>query len=93
MGVQANLMRVLQSKRFMRPGTFAAIEVDIRVLASSTANMEHAVSEKRFREDLYYLLSTYTIHVPPLRERKEEDTASVAPFHAQNCQAIWPRST
>jgi two-component system response regulator AtoC len=72
MGVQANLMRVLQSKRFMRPGTFAAIEVDIRVLASSTANMEHAVSEKRFREDLYYLLSTYTIHVPPLRQRKEE---------------------
>ena len=72
MGVQANLMRVLQTKRFMRPGTFAAIEVDIRVLASSTANMEHAVSEKRFREDLYYLLSTYTIHVPPLRERKEE---------------------
>jgi two-component system, NtrC family, response regulator AtoC len=72
MGVQANLMRVLQNKRFLRPGTSAAVEVDTRVLASSTANMERAVSEKRFREDLYYLLSTYTIHVPPLRERKEE---------------------
>jgi two-component system, NtrC family, response regulator AtoC len=72
MGVQANLMRVLQNKRFMRPGTSAAVEVDIRVLASSTSNVERAVSEKRFREDLYYLLSTYTIHVPPLRERKEE---------------------
>jgi two-component system, NtrC family, response regulator AtoC len=72
MGVQANLMRVLQSRRFMRPGTSAAVEVDIRVLASSTTNMEHAVSEKRFRKDLYYLLSAYTIHVPPLRERKEE---------------------
>jgi two-component system, NtrC family, response regulator AtoC len=71
-GVQANLMRVLQNRRFMRPGTSAAVEVDIRVLASSTANMEHAVSEKRFRKDLYYLLSAHTIHVPPLRARKEE---------------------
>jgi DNA-binding NtrC family response regulator len=72
MGVQANLMRVLQNKRFMRPGTSAAIEVDIRIVASSTRNIERAVSEKRFREDLYYVLSAYTIHVPPLRERKEE---------------------
>ena len=71
-GVQANLMRVLQNRRFMRPGTAAAVEVDIRVLASSTANMEHAVAEKRFRKDLYYLLSAHTIHVPPLRARKEE---------------------
>jgi two-component system, NtrC family, response regulator AtoC len=72
MGVQANLMRVLQNKRFMRPGTSAAVEVDIRVLAASSTNIEHAVAEKRFREDLYYLLSAYTIHVPPLRERREE---------------------
>jgi two-component system response regulator AtoC len=72
MGVQANLMRVLQNKRFARPGTSAAVEVDIRILASSTRNIERAVSEKRFREDLYYVLSAYTIHVPPLRERKEE---------------------
>jgi two-component system, NtrC family, response regulator AtoC len=71
-GIQANLVRVLQNRRFMRPGTSAAVEVDIRVLASSTTNMEHAVSEKRFRKDLYYLLSAYTIHVPPLRERREE---------------------
>jgi two-component system, NtrC family, response regulator AtoC len=71
-GVQANLMRVLQNRRFMRPGTSAAVEVDIRILASSTANMEHAVSEKKFRKDLYYLLSAHTIHVPPLRARKEE---------------------
>jgi two-component system response regulator AtoC len=71
-GVQANLVRVLQNKRFMRPGTSAAVEVDIRIVASSTRNIERAVSEKRFREDLYYILSAYTIHVPPLRERKEE---------------------
>jgi two-component system response regulator AtoC len=72
MGVQANVMRVLQNKRFMRPGTSAAIEADIRIVASSTRDIERAVSEKRFREDLYHVLSAYTIHVPPLRERKEE---------------------
>ena len=72
LGVQANLLQVLQNKRFMRPGTSTPVEVDVRVLAASTSNMEHAVSEKRLREDLYYLLSAYTIHVPPLRERKEE---------------------
>jgi two-component system, NtrC family, response regulator AtoC len=71
-GVQANLMRVLQNKRFMRPGTSAAVEVDIRVLAASSSNIQHAVAERRFREDLYYVLSAYTIHVPSLRERKEE---------------------
>src|SRR5271170_2464992 len=72
MGVQANLMQVLQNKRFTRPGTSTSIEVDVRILGTSTTNIEHAISEKRLREDLYYRLSAYTIHVPPLRERKEE---------------------
>jgi two-component system, NtrC family, response regulator AtoC len=70
--LQAHLLQVLQTKRFLRPGTSAPIEVDVRVLASSSANMEHALSENRLREDLYYRLSAYTIHVPSLRERKEE---------------------
>lgn len=71
-GVQANLLRVLKSKRLSRPGSSAAVEVDIRIVASSTANIERAVSEKRIREDLYYALSAHVIHVPPLRERKKE---------------------
>jgi DNA-binding NtrC family response regulator len=70
--LQANLLQVLQSKRFIRPGTSTSVEVDVRVLASSSSNMEHAVSENRLREDLYYRLSAYTIHVPPLRDRREE---------------------
>jgi two-component system, NtrC family, response regulator AtoC len=72
MRVQANLLQVLQHGRFIRPGTSASVEVDVRVLAASTTNMEHAISENRLREDLYYCLSAYTIHVPPLRDRKEE---------------------
>jgi two-component system, NtrC family, response regulator AtoC len=72
MDLQANLLQVLQSKRFVRPGTSTAVEIDVRILAASSANMEHVISENRFREDLYYRLSAYTIHVPPLRERREE---------------------
>lgn len=72
MRVQANLMQVLHDNRFIRPGTSVSIEVDVRVLAASTTNREHAISKNRLRDDLYHHLSTYTIHVPPLRERKEE---------------------
>jgi two-component system response regulator AtoC len=72
MDLQANLLQVLQNKRFIRPGTSISVDVDVRILAASSANMEHAISENRFREELYYRLSAYTIHVPPLRERKEE---------------------
>jgi DNA-binding NtrC family response regulator len=72
MRVQVNLLSVLQNKRFIRPGTSTSIEVDVRVLAASTTNMEHAIFKNRLCDDLYYLLSAYTIHVPPLRERKEE---------------------
>jgi two-component system response regulator AtoC len=72
MDLQANLLRVLQNRRFIRPGTSVSVDVDVRILAASSANMEHAISENRLREDLYYRLSTYTIHVPPLRERREE---------------------
>ena len=72
MTLQSHLLQVLQTRRFVRPGTSTPVEVDVRVLASSTANMERAVSENRLREDLYYHLSSYTIHVPPLRVRKDE---------------------
>jgi two-component system response regulator AtoC len=74
MDLQANLLQVLQNKRFTRPGTSVSVAVDVRILAASSANLEHAISENRFREDLYYRLSAYTIHVPPLRERKGELT-------------------
>lgn len=70
--LQAKLLRVLQSKHFLRPGSGTPIPVDVRILAASTTNVEPAVSDRRLREDLYYSLSAYTIHVPPLRERPEE---------------------
>jgi two-component system response regulator AtoC len=70
--MQAKLLHVLQDGSFCRLGARAASRVDVRVLAATNINMQDAIAEKRFREDLYYRLNTLTITVPPLRERREE---------------------
>jgi DNA-binding NtrC family response regulator len=72
LGLQSNLLQVVQNRRFARPGSSAWIDVDVRILAASPVNVERAISENRLREDLYHQLSAYTIHMPPLRDRKEE---------------------
>ncbi len=72
LGLQSRLLQVLQDKRFVRTGEQKAVEVDVRILAASSGNMERALAEKRLRADLYYRLSAFTIHVPPLRQRKDE---------------------
>lgn len=69
---QVDLLRVLQQKEFNRLGGEIPIQVDVRILAATNRNLEAAISEKRFREDLYYRLNVISIHVPPLRERKED---------------------
>ena len=70
--LQSNLLEVLKNKRFIRPGTSEFVEADVRVVAASSTNVERAVSERRFSEDLYHHLNAYTIHVPSLRDRKDE---------------------
>ena len=70
--MQAKLLHVLQDGSFCRLGARSASRVDVRVLAATNINMQDAIAEKRFREDLYYRLNTLTITVPPLRERREE---------------------
>jgi DNA-binding NtrC family response regulator len=57
---------------FRRPAGADAIAADVRVLAASSANLERALAEKKLREDLYYRLSAFTVHVPALRQRKDE---------------------
>jgi two-component system, NtrC family, response regulator AtoC len=71
-GVQSKLLEILQHNRIVRPGSDAAVEIDARILAATSANIDRAISEKKLREDLYYRLSAFTVHVPPLRQRKEE---------------------
>jgi DNA-binding NtrC family response regulator len=66
---QVSLLRVLETKTFRRVGGEKDICVDVRVIAASNENLEEAVGQKRFREDLFYRLDVFHIHVPPLRDR------------------------
>ena len=70
--LQHTLLQALQNKQLERRGKDKAIDVDVRILAATSANIDQAVAAKKFREDLYYCLSAFTLHVPPLRQRKEE---------------------
>jgi two-component system response regulator AtoC len=70
--LQAKLLHVLQDGEFSRLGGKRDIAVDVRVLAATNKPLERAVEEGLFREDLFYRLNVVTIHIPPLRERREE---------------------
>lgn len=70
--LQAKLLRVLQDKKFYRVGGEKEINVDVRVLAATNKNLEEEISKGNFREDLFYRLNVVKIHMPPLRERKED---------------------
>jgi two-component system response regulator AtoC len=70
--MQAKLLRVLQDGQFSRLGGRASTQVDVRVVAATNVNIESAIADRLFREDLYYRISTFTIEIPPLRQRKEE---------------------
>lgn len=70
--VQSKLLQALQNKQFFRPGSGATVEVDVRILAATSANIEQTLGEKKLREDLYYRLSAFTVQAPPLRQRKDE---------------------
>lgn len=70
--LQLTLLRVLQNKEIVRAGKSKPVNLNVRILAATSANIEQAVAGKKFREDLYYCLSAFTLHVPPLRQRKEE---------------------
>lgn len=70
--MQAKLLHVLQDGSFSRLGAGTSTKVDVRILAATNIDMQKGIAEKRFREDLYYRLNTFTITMPPLRERREE---------------------
>jgi DNA-binding NtrC family response regulator len=72
LALQVKLLRVLQERCFERVGGNKTIHVDVRIIAATNQNLEQAVAERRFRQDLYYRLHVIPIEVPPLRERRSD---------------------
>jgi Nif-specific regulatory protein len=78
--LQAKLLRVLQEGEIRQIGATKARIVDVRVISATNRNLEEEVRQGRFREDLYYRLKVYPIHMPPLRERKDDIPLLAAHF-------------
>lgn len=72
LSTQARLLRVLESGEYIRVGSSKVQKTDVRVVAASNANLPMAIEKGKFREDLFYRLNTVPIHLPPLRERKND---------------------
>ncbi|MBT8187149.1 MAG: sigma-54-dependent Fis family transcriptional regulator [Croceitalea sp.] len=69
---QVRLLRVLENGEFLKVGSSQVQKTDVRIVAATNINMFEAIKKEKFREDLYYRLSTVEIHIPPLRERRED---------------------
>ena len=72
MGIQSKLLRVLEERRFERVGGTQTIDVDVRILVATNKNLQEAVAQKAFREDLYFRIAAVPITIPPLRERGDD---------------------
>lgn len=79
---QAKVLRVLQEEEFERLGSTRTMKVDVRVIAATNKDLQEAIEKGNFREDLYYRLNVVSIHIPPLRERRD-DIAGIAEFYLQ----------
>jgi two-component system nitrogen regulation response regulator NtrX len=84
---QGKIVRVLQEQSFERVGGTSRVEVDVRVIAATSHDLSKAISEGRFREDLYYRLSVVPINIPPLRERPEDIPNLANHFMTQMAEA------
>lgn len=70
--LQAKFLRVLDEKIITRVGSHKRIDLDVRIIAATNQDLEELVGQNKFREDLYHRLNSFNIHIPPLRERKED---------------------
>jgi two-component system nitrogen regulation response regulator GlnG len=86
LSLQTKLLRVLQERRIERLGGEGSIPVDVRIVAATNQDLEGAVAARAFREDLFYRLNVVSIHLPPLRDRREDIPALVSHFLAAFAQ-------
>ncbi len=82
---QAKLLRVIQEREFMRLGGIETIKVDVRIIAATNVDLKKLVEQGKFRDDLYYRLNVISVHLPPLRERKEDIPLLVDHFVKKFC--------
>jgi two-component system response regulator AtoC len=87
-GLQAKLLRVLEDGQIRRVGGRDSRSVDVRVIAATAKDLERAVEQGEFREDLFYRLNVVRLHLPPLRERKEDIPALVTHFARQSAEKL-----
>jgi DNA-binding NtrC family response regulator len=80
MDMQAKILRVLQDRRFMHLGGTSEIQVDVRIIAATNVNLQQAVRDGRFREDLFYRLNVICMELPPLRSRRQDIPLLAAHF-------------
>lgn len=83
--LQAKLLRVLQEREVERIGSMKSIQLDLRVLSASNVNMKSAITDGRFREDLFYRLNVFPVHLPPLRERPKDIAAIAEKLLCRRC--------
>ncbi len=83
---QAKILRILQEQKFERIGGNRTIEVDVRVIVATNKDLKEEIKKGRFREDLYYRLNVFPIHVPDLKERKEDIPILIDEFISSFCR-------
>jgi DNA-binding NtrC family response regulator len=89
--MQVKLLHVLQNQEFERVGGIRTIKIDVRIIAATNRNLLQDVKEGRFREDLYYRLNVFPMHLPPLRER-QEDILPLMDYFLEKCNEKLGRS-